>query len=602
MKKNFSALGQIWFILKFIAKFLWDTDKKTLISVILLNTSLSLFIIPNLLLDKAFLDTLVDNIKKPNPQEVFQTILIIVFARFVFQALRTLVRRLSGYYTRILFWKQNQKAESTIGMKYATIAVPTLEDPAFKDRYNRIERESLNRLQRITENFVNLPQHMSGIISSLSLFVFTQPLVVIFSLVSLLPTIVVERIYIKKDYELDKRVSVLHRFRGMYYYFLGRSKSYLELRLLNIHAELAKKIYDYWQKIIEQRTTLIKSKRTWGFLAGLFDNAISYSFDGLFGFQVIIGKITIGTAQAYIRAISSFKENVTNLTASVLELYENYLYLTDLVWFLNLESPYFNSEGIKLGHKLTKGIKFDNVWFKYPETENWILKGVSFEISPQQNIAIVGKNGAGKTTIVKLLCGFYTPSKGAIYIDGHDVASLNKAEYWRRLSALFQDSDAFGITIREIITASKIKDATDIEKIKRFTQATRIDGWIESLPLKYENPIGRDFEHGVSPSSGQWQRIAITRTLFKDPEIMILDEPTSNVDPEAEEQIFNEILDIGEKKIIIFISHRFSTVRRADKIVVLEEGSVIESGSHSQLLKKKGIYARLFRLQAKSYQ
>ncbi len=602
MKRKFSALGQIGFILKFIARFLWDTDKKTLIYVILLNTSLSLFIIPNLLLDKAFFDTLVGNIKNPNPQGVFRAILLIVFARFAFQALRTLARSLTGYFSRVLIWKQNQKAESIIGLKYATIAVPMLEDPAFKDRYNRIERESLNRLQSITNNFVSLPQHIAGIISSLSLFVFTEPFVVVLSLLSLFPTVAVERVFIKKDYELDKRTSVLHRFRGMYYYFLGRSKSFMELRLLNIHENLAEKIRNYWQQIIDQRTQLFKSKRSWGFLASLFDTAISYSFDGVFGFQVIISKITIGTAQAYIRAISNFKENVTNLTSSVLELYENYLYLTDLVWFLNLESPYFNSQGFKLSGKISQAIKFDDVWFKYPGSDGWILKGVSFDILPKQNIAIVGKNGAGKTTIVKLLCGFYTPDKGVITIDGHDVSTLNKVEYWRRLSALFQESDAFGVTIKEIIAASKIDSVSDVERIKHYTNATGVKNWIETLPLKYDNPIGRDFEHGVAPSSGQWQRIALARTFFKDPEVMILDEPTSNVDPEAEEQIFNQILDIGADKIIIFISHRFSTVRRADKIVVLDEGKVIEHGSHEALLRQKGVYARLFKLQAKSYQ
>src|SRR3989344_5594934 len=602
MKKNFSALGQIGFILKFAARFLWATDKKSLIIVILANCLFSAVIVPNLILDKIFLDTLVTNIQSPDPLNAFRLILIVVAARFGLQALRTLANRLSGYYARILFWEQNQRAEVMIGTKYATISVPTLEDPQFKDRYQKIERESLNRLQRITENFVRIPQHITGIISSLSIFVFTLPLVVVVSLVSLLPSIIVERIFIKKDYELDTQVSVLHRLRGMYYYFLGRSRSYLELRLLNIHAYLGQKIHGYWQEIIDNRKKLHKSRRTWGFLAGLVDDVVSYSFDAYFAFQIIMGWITIGTGQAYVRAVSSFKQSVSNLTAATLELYENYLYLVDLVWFLDLENPYFNTAGLKVTLPLKKGIRFDNVWFKYPGTDSWVLKGVTFDILPRQNIAIVGKNGAGKTTLVKLLCGFYTPVKGRILVDGVEVGKLNKPDYWAKLSVLFQEFEGYNVTARESIAASHISRVYDTPLIRHYSKMSDIDSWISSLPKGYDNALSRDFEGGITPSTGQWQRIGIARVLFKDPAILILDEPTSNVDPEAEEQIFNQVLRFGKQKMIIFISHRFSTVRRADKIIVLEDGAVSESGAHADLMAKKGIYAKLFTLQAKNYQ
>ncbi|OGC91637.1 hypothetical protein A2899_03260 [Candidatus Amesbacteria bacterium RIFCSPLOWO2_01_FULL_49_25] len=601
MKKNFSALAQIIFILKFAAKFLWETNKKTFLIVVFLNALVSLFIIPNLLLDKAFLDILVSNIKSPQPLSAFRAILWIVAARFALQALRSLANRFAGYYSRVLSWEQNQRAEVMIGTKYATIAVPTLEDPDFKDRYQKIERESLNRLQGVANNFISLPRHLTGVISSLSFFIVTQPFVVLTALVSLVPAIIVERVFVKKNYELESQISLLHRFRGMYYYYLGRTRSYLELRLLHIHEHLGLQIKKYWQKIIDKRKAFSQGRRTWTYLAGLVDDAVSYSFDGLFAFQAIVGKISIGSAQAYIRAISNFKQSFTALTGAILELYENYLYLTDLVWFLELDNPYYNTQGRKLTPPFKGGITFKDVWFKYPDTENWILKGVTFQISPRENIALVGKNGAGKTTLVKLLCGFYKPDKGQILVNNTPVQQLNKPQYWKYLSVLFQDSDAFGITVKEIVSASDIAKSENLDKIKEYTRVSQIDSWIESLPHKYANPIGRDFKDGVSPSSGQWQRIGIARALFKDPEVLVLDEPTSNVDPEAEEQIFNEILDIGRKKIIIFISHRFSTVRRADRILVIDQGLITEEGSHDQLMARQGTYSRLFHLQAKSY-
>ncbi len=570
--------------------------------VIFLNSVSSLIIVPNLVLDKYFIDILVSNIGKPEPLKALQLILLIVAARLTLSLIRTLSNRLSGYFYRSFNWRSYQQLEKTVGLKYATISVPTLEDPVFKDRFNRLEREGLNRMQRVGDNFVRVPQHLIGIVSSLSFFVIGQPIVILLSLISLLPSIIVDKIYIKKDYQLDKEITLLHRRRGMYYYYLGRTRSYLESRLLNIHRYLSEKVSALWDQIITKRLHLLKSWRTMGFVAGLVDNIVSYSFDVFFGFQAIISQITIGTAQAYIRAISSFKSSVSDLTANFMELYENYFYLQDLDWFLKLDSPYFSNTGHKLSPHKPIHISFQDVWFKYPGSDNWILKGVSFTIDPKENIALIGQNGVGKTTIVKLLCGYYQPQKGRVTINGVDINNLNKIDYWKKLGVLFQDPDAFGITVREIIAAGNIAKFNDLSAIKASAEKAQIDKWIQSLPLKYDNPIGRDFEKGVSPSSGQWQKMTIARVLFKDPKMLVLDEPTSNVDPQAEEDIFNQILSTGRDKIIIFISHRFSTVRQADRILVLDNGTISESGTHDQLMTTAGTYARLFALQAKSYQ
>lgn len=595
-KKSF--LSVLWFA----TRFLWSVNPRLFIAVILINSINSLVIIPNLLLDKYFIDILVSGIGSPVPNLVFRSILVIVALRFGLSMFRTLSQRLSGYYARMYFMRTYQKLETTVGEKYATISVPLLESPAFKDRYNRLEREGLNRLQRVGENLVRVPQHFTAIASSLSFFVLSQPLIVLFSLISLLPQLIVDRIFIRKDYELDQEIGILHRKRGMYYYYLGRTRSYLEGRLLNIFHYLSQKIWFFWDIIIGKRLSLMRARRTWGFLAGIADNAVSYSFDAVFAFQAIIGQITIGTAQAYIRAISTFKQSVNDLSANFMELYESHLYLSDLQWFLSLDSPYYNDSGLIIEANNKIQIRFQNVWFKYPGTSTWVLKGVNAAIDPRQNIALVGKNGVGKTTFVKLLCGFYEPTKGKILINGIPVTKLNKPKYWEKLSVLFQDSDGFGITMDEVIAASDTTKVEDTKLIRKYAQKSQIDDWIQSLPLKYKTPMSRDFEQGVSPSSGQWQRIVIARALLKDPELLVLDEPTSNIDPEAEEKIFNEVITYGLDKIILFISHRFSTVRRADKILVMDDGHLIEQGSHEELMGLGGLYSKLFSLQAKSYQ
>lgn len=599
-KEHQSLLSQIWFIVRFSVSFFWSTSPKLFLGIVFLNAVASLLIVPNLYLDKLFIDTLVANVGKPDLSAAFQIIMLIVAGRLGLALSRSLSSRLSGFFARKFFWKNFSRLEVVVGTKYATIGVPTFEDPAFKDRYNRLEREGLHRVQIVGESLVRIPQYLFGMIASLSFFVASQPLIILFSLVSLLPSIFIDRIFIKKDYQLDQEITALHRKRGMYYYYLGRCRSYLESRILNNHKYYASRISEYWQQITSKRLGLLKSWRTWDFMADIVDSSVSYSFDAVFSIQAIMGKITIGSAQAYIRAISSFKSSVSDFASSVMSLYENYYYLSDLDWFLKLDSPYYNDNGQKLAHVPEK-IEFKDVWFKYPGTQNWILKGVSFTINPAENVALVGKNGAGKTTLVKLLCGFYAPVKGEICINGVHVSGLNKPDLWQHLGVLFQDTDQFGITVREMIAASNVSKMSDTASIKKYAQATEIDEWINSLPLKYDNPIGRDFEKGVMPSSGQMQKLVIARAMFKDPALLILDEPTSNIDPQAEENIFNRLLEYGQDKIILFISHRFSTVRRADRILVLEEGKITEQGTHEQLLKKQLTYSKLFKLQAASY-
>ncbi|MEK9200479.1 MAG: ABC transporter ATP-binding protein [Patescibacteria group bacterium] len=599
MKKNFSALGQIWFIIKFSAGFLWKADKKAFLSSVISNAASSTVIIPNVLLDKAFLDTIIANVKTPDPSSAIRTIGLILVGKALLFSFETVARRTSGYYTRILHWRKNQLAEIMIGEKYARVGVPTIEDPKFKDIYQRVQSDSISQLTKITDNFISSPRHISGILSSLSIFL-TQPLIIIISLVSLLPTVIVERVFIKKGYELDKVLAPLLKKRGFYSSYLSRPRSYMEGRLLNVSQYLSQKVSEFWEEIISKRRVQSQSRRKWAMGASILDEIIALSLNGFFALKAILGQITVGSAQAYVRAVSSFKSHSFSLIGAFLELYESHFYLTDLVWFLGLEEPYFSGKGVRLKEKPI-AIKFDDVWFKYPGSDNWILKGVSFDINPGQNVAIVGKNGAGKTTLVKLLCGFYEPTKGVISINGDEVSRLNKEEYWKKVSVLFQDYEGYSMSVRESIGMSNISQIANLKQIEKYAKMVDLDSWINSLDLKYETPLSRDFEKGVVPSSGQWQRLGLARSLFKDCEVLILDEPTSNVDPVAEENIFHEILKLGKNKIIMFISHRFSTVRRADRIIVMDNGVVVEQGIHVDLMKQKGEYAKLFTLQAKSY-
>ncbi|MBU0569902.1 ABC transporter ATP-binding protein/permease, partial [Patescibacteria group bacterium] len=247
-------------------------------------------------------------------------------------------------------------------------------------------------------------------------------------------------------------------------------------------------------------------------------------------------------------------------------------------------------------------IEFKNVWFRYQKDLPWIIKDVSFKISPGERIAMVGENGVGKSTLIKLLARFYEPGKGEVLVNGKNVSSLNLLQWREKLAVLFQDFEGYPFSVRESIGYGDVKRMGSLKEIKKVARDTGIDDFIEGLSLKYDTPINPRFEKGIHLSNGQWQRIAISRVLFrKNAKVMILDEPTSNVDPEAEEMIFKKLVRLTKDKILIFVTQRFSTTRIADRIFVVHGGRVVEDGTHKELMERNEKYARLYNLQAKAY-
>jgi len=304
----------------------------------------------------------------------------------------------------------------------------------------------------------------------------------------------------------------------------------------------------------------------------------------------------------FLRALSNVSQNFTGLASSFLEVYENYIYMVDLVWFLNLKPDLEDKDLNKDTVEKIESVEFKNVWFKYREDLGWVIKGVDIKIKKGEKIAIVGKNGAGKSTLIKLLGGFYMPQKGKVLINGKSLEEIDRSSLWQKMAVLFQDFELYPFSVREAIGFGDVKRMGDQKGLEKAAKKAGISEFIESLPLKYENPIAPEFEKGVKPSVGQWQRFGIARMLFrKGADILILDEPTSNVDPEAEEEIFRELLKVTKDKILIFITQRFSTVRMADRILVVDNGKIVEQGTHNDLMELKGKYATMFKIQAQTY-
>lgn len=314
------------------------------------------------------------------------------------------------------------------------------------------------------------------------------------------------------------------------------------------------------------------------------------------------GEISVGDFTFFIALLSRLTDSASDIVLNFGEMYENNLYVDHYFEVLNLpriiKKP---KKPISLGKALQPPkIEFKNVSFAYPGSEKLVLKNINFEIKPGENLAIVGRNGAGKTTIVKLLCRFYDVTSGEILINGINIKKIDLAEWYKFLGTLFQEFMHYDFTVKENIMLgnTQVKDEKLMREAARKSDATE---FIIKLPNKFNQLLGRQFEGGIELSQGQWQKLAIARAFYQGAPILILDEPTSAIDAEAEYEIFLNLHKSYKDKTLFLISHRFSTVRNAEKIIVLEEGKVIEQGSHEELLKKNGLYAQMFLKQAKGY-
>lgn len=352
----------------------------------------------------------------------------------------------------------------------------------------------------------------------------------------------------------------------------------------------------------ENKKTLDKQLVT-NSVFNLFDSTVIVIIGTYIIIQAILRKITIGDITFYESVIQNFTNGVSGLFRTSTTIFDHSLYTGSIFELLSLEPKITQIENpVKVDQSKSPRIEFKNVTFKYSDTENPVLKAFNMTIEPGEKIAFVGENGAGKSTIIKLLCRFYDVDEGEILINSTNIKNLDMETWYKTLGVLFQDFIKYEDTVKENIHFGKIWEELEIARIKQASDSAGATPMIEKLPKGYEQMLGRIFEGGLELSVGQWQKIALSRAFFRNSPVLILDEPTSSIDAKAESEIFSRVERLSKNKTVIIISHRFSTVRNADKIYVIDKGKIIEQGSHEQLLKINGEYATLFRFQAKGYQ
>jgi ABC-type multidrug transport system fused ATPase/permease subunit len=594
-------IKRFFYTYKQILSIAYRVSPSLLTLVTLSNALWGLTNLPILYINKTLIDIVINNLGKPDLTNSLRIIIILAAIRAFLELIRSSLSGINRSLSATLTQRIEAYTELTFGQRLNTLDIPTVESSEFQDRYKKVERESGQRLWGMISPLSDIPNAIFTIISGLiPIFSFNPWLFLVVIGVSI-PDILTSSRIAKKDYQAIEILNPKWRLWGWISDHLANPKNFYENRILGGTNYLARKLFNVQEEVLEHQYRRRINGARLRILGSFPTYVLSFVLNVYFFFLALVGKITLGSAQLLYGATNTLTTGFGTLVNDGVSIYENYLFMTDLVWFLDLKAE-LGDKNVRTDVHFKGGIEFKNVWFKYPHSKKYVLENINFTIGERENLALVGENGAGKTTLIKLLCGFYQPTKGQILVNGINVLDYDRSSYWKMLGVLFQDFSQYPFSAKESIGLGDVGRIRNIEEIKLAARLTGVDEFIDSLPLKYKTPLAKQFEKGVEPSRGQWQRIALARILFRNSPIVILDEPTSNVDPKAEEEIFEKILELAQDKILILISHRFSTVRKADRILNLDRGRIIEQGTHEELMKKDGEYADLFRLQAKGYQ
>ena len=486
--------------------------------------------------------------------------------------------------------------------KAASLDLAFYEDPASYDLLRRAQTDSINRPVQMISTAFGLVQTALTFITMIALLVVVSPLLALLALLSPVPAFIADTRYGWRGYNIARWGSRLLR-RMNYLVTLLTTDSYAkEVKLFG----LGRYFIDRYRLIGEryygsQRRQVVRRYLV-GFLWGNLSTiatSVTYLYVAL---QAIAGKLTLGDLTLYTTAAQSVQNSIQGILGGFSGMYEHNLYLSNLFELMETKSVLPTpANPVPVPNPVRGEIRFDHVTFAYPGATANALTDLSFTVSPGETIAIVGRNGAGKTTLFKLICRLYDPTGGRILIDDIDIRDLDPAQLRAQIGGMFQDYVTYQATAAENIGLGNLADIADREAILTASRQAGSDELIAGLPQGYDTALGKWFDAGVNLSGGEWQKVALARAFMRDARILLLDEPTSALDAQAEYELFERIHSLTRGRTAVYISHRFSTVRRADRILFLEHGRLVEQGTHEQLMRLNGRYARLFRLQASAY-
>jgi len=495
-----------------------------------------------------------------------------------------------------------QKVNVLILEKALTLDLAHFEDSEFYDKMTRARREASVRPLSLVGRTFGLVKDGLSLVTFGGLLLNFSPIAVFMLMLAAVPAFVAETRFAGAAFRLFRWRVPETREQQYLENLIAREDFAMEVKLYQLGETLLNRYRNTFNRLYVEDRDLTVRRSTWSYLLGLISTTTFYATYVWIVWEAIAGRISLGELTMYLVVFRQGQSTFSSILTSVGGMYEDSLYLSNLYEFLEQEIS------VPLGYAQRgtipgDGIRFEDVSFSYPGNAEPALYGISFHLRPGEKLAIVGKNGSGKTTLIKLLTRLYSPDSGRIVLDGLDLAQWDVNVLQRRIGVIFQNFVRYQFTVGENVGVGDVDHLEDQPRWEEATEIATARSFIETMPDKFQTRLGKWFKGGRELSGGQWQKIALSRAFMRTKaDILVLDEPTSAMDAEAEVEIFNHFRAVTQNQMAILISHRFSTVRMADQIMVMENGRVMENGTHEDLVRAGGGYARLFELQAAGYQ
>ena len=580
-------------------KIVWEAGPRVVASGIVFRILAALVPLGLLAVSRKIIDAIVQVVKTHSP--VSRIFWWLVALEFGLALLGTILARLSDYCDSVLADRFTRHVSIRVMEHASRLDLSSYEDPEFYNKLERARHQATDRIGMIQAFGRLLQGVITAVTLSVSILAFS-PWLLLLLVAGVIPAFVGESHFAFLGYSLNMRLTPTRRQLD-YLRDLGASKeSAKELKLFGLSGHFSGRYSQLADEVYVQSVSLLKRRLRAGSLFGLLSTAAYYGAYAYVIFETVSGKLSVGTMVFLAGALSGASSNIQQVFSIFSSIADQALFLTDLLdFFAVVPKVRSKPHALSAPRPIRQGFEFENVSFTYPGTSRVILDGLTFHFRPGERVALVGENGQGKTTIVKLITRLYDPSAGRILLDGIDLREYDLDDLHREIGVIFQDFMRYEMTARENISVGKIGDGANLAGITAAARKSMAAPVIERLPLGYGQMLGRRFEGGVDLSGGEWQKIALARAYLRDSQLLILDEPTASLDARSESDVFRRFAELTQGKMALLISHRFSTVRMADRILVLADGRIAEDGCHSELISRGQRYSKMFELQAASY-
>jgi ATP-binding cassette, subfamily B, bacterial len=599
-KKSFrEQVGALKNLPKFF-RLIWETSKRMTIGNLLLRLIKSAIPLAMLYVGKLIIDEVIGLIGETGERDL-SFLWILVAVELGLAIVSDLINRGITLLDSLLGDLFSNKTSVQLIEHAARLDLAQFEDATFYDKLERARRQTITRVVLMSQVLSQLQDMVTIAFLAVGLIAF-NPWLILILLVAVIPSFLGETHFNERTYSLSRSWTPERRELDYLRYIGASDETAKEIKTFNLSGFLASRFKQLSDRYYALNKNLIVRRAVWGSALSSLGTLAYYGAYIFILFQTVAGAITVGTLTFLAGSFSNMRGLLQGIMTRFSQIAESALYLQDLFDFLELKpqiTPPVNP--LQIPRPIQEGFTFEDVGFKYHNSENWAVRHLSFHLRAGEKLALVGENGAGKTTLVKLLARLYEPTEGRILLDGVDLREYDLNDLRHQVGIIFQDYVRFQMSASDNIAIGQISNITDRDRIQGSAQKSLADPVIQRLPDGYEQVLGKRFNKGVELSGGEWQKVALARAYMRDAQLLILDEPTSALDARAEHEVFLRFSELIEGKTAVLISHRFSTVRMADRILFLEQGQLKELGSHEELLAQNGKYAELFTLQAKGY-